>query len=203
MELEERLAAADLSGAAIDESTKETEMATQDTASSSSTVAEPTAGPAAVLLDNIPTQVVNQQLLIPIVVQRSLRGVPLSLPARWDDITQVSLCSAQLREVPAALLSGAANNIQKLDLSRNFLKKLPVAGWSTLAALEELDLSHNQIKDLPASLCTARCIKRLILRSNCLRNWTSGCLPVLRGFEALDHLDLRCPSSTHEPRPCT
>ena len=102
--------------------------------------------------------------------------------------TEAVLSEAQLTSVPDGIFN--LFNLRALDLSRNYLARLPDSQmWGQLGCLEELNVSHNQLSVLPESL--GRCPLRLLnLRSNQFKSLEKN-QKILSTLTGLRHLDLR------------
>lgn len=61
------------------------------------------------------------------------------------DLRIVDISSNELKNLPDSLFVG--DDLEKIDISHNFLTKIPVGSITNLAALTlcEIDLSHNHI----------------------------------------------------------
>jgi hypothetical protein len=139
--------------------------------------------------------VVGDELLCP-RVRRECRPEPLLLPPPkvLGGVARVVLVNAQLSgsHVTQLLMAKPLVTLTHLDLSRNYIKELPLAhAWATMVGLTSLNLSHNSVCALPERLGPALpSLTALNLRSNHLRPRGCGELQ-LSGFGRLEVLDLR------------
>ncbi|XP_066510729.1 malignant fibrous histiocytoma-amplified sequence 1-like [Hoplias malabaricus] len=88
----------------------------------------------------------------------------------------------KLRSLPPALLAKSQDPV-KVDLQRNRLKQ--VTGISRLSNLTELNLSRNEITEFPLEIKQLRCLLKLYLNQNSIKNIPDGIFPSLEKLQFL------------------
>ena len=83
-----------------------------------------------------------------------------------------------LLELPPGSRRHALKYLRNLDISMNYIKRLPEDLWSYLIDLQELNVSHNPLEELPAEMFTANIVK--LVANSCpfkeLPSFGEGCV---------------------------
>ena len=102
-----------------------------------------------------------------------IHSMPLSISSvNLEGITDLNLSNNFLQKLPSCLTS--MRNLKSLCLSRNWIKSIEPAFWDIFTKsarhLEILDLSHNRMNELDGRVCQLESLKRLKISNNLLNN---------------------------------